>query len=654
MPSSSGSRKARALLAAVLGALGLLAAAPGAQAETIPVTCANLQSTVKAVGEAPGHGAGDTITLAELCDGTKLKSASGIVLQPGSAFTLTASVAGAGIDGTGITGPLLAGEGLGAITLSGLTFQNAVSNTLSAVDLRAARVTLTGDSFTNDKYEGTAGGALNAFIETVACPPAGTPAVTIANSSFTGDTNTVTGTPSTLGVAGAASVLDNCNGALNVLEGNLFEGNSLRANGIGYAYGGALLFASESKPGPAQLQQRGNVFAANSIVDVSGNGNYGGAGEWTEGLSIASVRDRFSANTLPGTVSPYWSWGAGLGIIACGNTEPTQSSLQDDVVVANSIGAGEAAADSGAGVYVGCLHKGTPNHLAVLDSTVTANSVAAPGAGGILGGPHDQLTVSNSILALDGGGGEIGGFAGSEGSATASYSDVCAPGSTAPMPGTGNICADPRLAGEGTPGSVDVHETYLSPTLEAGSVALVPTGLSTDFYGVARITSLFPFCGEGAALPVVDMGAAQGPPRPRPAILCPRKLPPASAMPTLPTITDGIAGVLRAVFIGLHAGRLSVTASFPFTRTVTRRVHGHRHRVKIHETVIYARAGANVGAGGHASVRLTPSARALSILRSRRRLKVALVISFTEAGAMASTRSETITVVYHAPGHRRH
>jgi hypothetical protein len=116
---------------------------------------------------------------------------------------------------------------------------------------------------------------------------------------------------------------------------------------------------------------------------------------------------------------------------------------------------------------------------------------------GIDGEDTDQLTLQNSIVNGDTGAGssEIGGFGGG---ITATYSDVC--NGTAPFAGTGNICADPKLAAVA---SGDVHETATSPTIDVGSNALVPSGVTTDFYGASRIV------GTKQAAGIVDMGAAE-------------------------------------------------------------------------------------------------------------------------------------------------
>ncbi len=498
MSGSSGSASHRFLLALIaLLLLGLSLASAVATAATTETNCENLQ---EALNKAK---AGDTITLTQMC--TELNSGfreGKFELPKESAFTLTGTP-GAGFDGTGVSGPVLSGTELGSLTITGLVFQNDSDSGTSPVNLRAERLTLRNDGFLGNSHEGVTGGALTAYVgPPKPCPAAGTPGVTITGSTFRDNTNTVGGG---IGAGGAAFVLDNCTGAGNVLEGNVFEGNALRTNG-NRAVGGALLLASESKPGAAVASQVGNVFAGNSIVDVSGSGSYGGGGEWLEGVSLMSVGDRFSGNTIPGTSGPYWSWGAGVGVLACSNTEPTVSALENTVIEGNVIGPGEPADIGGAGVYVGCLASGTANHLSLLDSTVTENSAPAGAVAGVNGGPHDQLRIANSIVAGDVGGAELGGFSGPGGSLVASFSDVC--NASAPLAGEGNICANPLLVDNGNPASFDVHETASSPTIDAGSNALVPSGLTADAFGTTRILAGHVGCFQSFPA-VVDMGAAE-------------------------------------------------------------------------------------------------------------------------------------------------
>jgi len=365
-----------------------------------------------------------------------------------------------------------------------------------------------------------------------------------------------------------------------------------------------------------------------------------------------------SANMIPGTSGPYWSWGAGIGLLACSNTEPTQSTLENAVVAGNSIVGGEAADLGGAGVYVGCVAKGTANQLTVLDSTITENTVAPGGVAGIDGGPHDQLTLLNSIVAD--GGSETGGFNGSGGSLVSAFSDVCGAGSAA-LAGEGNICAPPRLADAGNPNSFDVHETPSSPTIDAGSNALVPTSLASDFFGAPRIaagTSVSTCGGAPTSTAKVDIGAAEAPPGTRAlTIACAPAGPPVPTVSQLafPAISDGAAGVLSLSFASLSAGRLSASATYQRTRTLVKRVHGRRRRVRRTETLRYGSASASLTASGSVRLVLRPSAAALKVLIHQRRLRVLLTITFTQPGRLPTTQRRTAIILYKAPPrHRRH
>jgi hypothetical protein len=625
---------------------------------------------VTSVGSEPKHGEGDAIVLEGLCNASSLGSASGVSLPAGSAFTLEGKPGtSSGIEGAGIEGSLLSGTGLGPITIAGLVFaDDDVSAADSPVNLRAERVTLTDDSFLGNSHEGVTGGALTVYVgPPKACPGAGgPPAISVSGSTFRDNTDTIAGG---IGGGGAAFLLDNCDGAQNAIDGNVFEGNALRANGE-RAVGGALLVASESEPGAGAASQAGNVFAQNSVVDVSGVGDYGGGGEWLEGLSLTSVGDRFSANTIAGTSGPNWSWGAGLGLLACRNTEPAVSTLENAVVQGNAIGAGEAADLGGAGLYVGCPASGTPNHLSLLDSTVTENSAPAGGVAGIDGGPHDQLQLANSIVAADTGGSETGGFAGEGGAISARFSDVCNAAGTSPFAGEGNICANPLLADNGNAASADVHETPGSPTIDRGSNALVPSGLTTDFYGAPRVQAsrFVPIavpagvCLPGddfiPAAPIVDMGASEysqagAVPVPPCGFNKPRRNGSPSVF-ALPVFHQRPRGLLALSFSGLDAGRLRVLATCTTTRTILERVKGKLRHVRKPETIVYGRASYVLASARNLTIELTPTKQALALLRRRRHLRVLLSITFTATGDSPTTHTKTIIATYLKPRPRHH
>ncbi len=505
---------ANALVAAALCTLVAGVGAASASATPFPAECSNLQMAINEVAGATQHGEGDVIVLNGMCDAANLASPTGVTLPAGSSFSIEGkSGTTSGFDGTDVTGPLLGNvpsTEAGAMTLGHLTFQHAKN--VSALSIRASRVTLSDDSFLENEEQG--GSEHAAFVDVgqspANCPPpTGPAAITVTDSTFLRN-KLVLG--SGRGGGGAAWLEDTCEPSRNVLEGNIFEGNTLEAAGTAgevEVTGGGLQFVGAKKQ-PTPVSQSGNVFDSNGIVaKESAEGNYGGGGEWLQDASLSSVGDRFSRNMIAGTSSheeSAWSWGAGLGIdnfdLDCSAALP-ESTLEDVVVTGNAIGPGYTEALGGGGIYVGCTH------LRVLDSTFTLNT--APAGAGIEGESNDQLELANSIVAEDSGGNEIAGFnkPAAGGSLIATYSDVCSyAGSSEPVPGTGNICANPLLADNGEPVSFDVHETASSPTIDAGSNALVPDGLTTDFYGTPRILAGYASCSQSFPA-VVDMGAAE-------------------------------------------------------------------------------------------------------------------------------------------------
>jgi hypothetical protein len=483
-----------ALAAAIVAAFGASAGAASAGAAT---DCTGLQAALNAADS------GATVVLDGMCTGS-------YTLQAGATFTLEgAPGTTSGFDGTGATSPLLgnlASTEAGAMTLSHLTFEHANLHEASALSIKASQVTLSGDSFLENEEHGA--NAHAAFVQISKCPSAGgPPAITLIGSTFSRN-KLVLGAGE--GGGAGAWLEDACEpSSANVIDDNSFEGNTLEAEGAAegaHVVGAGLVFVGGGTQ-PAPVSQSANVFDSNKLIAPAPDlGDYGGGGEWLEDASLLSVDDRFSRNEIAGTSSASesaWSWGAGLGIdnlpLACNEAALTESTLEDAAITGNSIGPGRNGALGGGGMWVGCTH------LRVLDSTVTLNS--APIGAGIEGEPGDQLELANSIAAEDSPGGEIAGFNEAGGSRTISFSDVCVyAGSSEPLPGTGNICANPLLDDNGNPISFDVHETASSPTIDAGSNALVPNSLTTDFYGTSRILAGHLECTDTPTA-VVDMGA---------------------------------------------------------------------------------------------------------------------------------------------------
>jgi hypothetical protein len=245
---------------------------------------------------------------------------------------------------------------------------------------------------------------------------------------------------------------------------------------------------------------------------------------------------------------------------------------------------------------------------------------------------------------------------------SSAFSDVCDEAGSAPLAGEGDICAAPLLADEGNPSSFDVHETPSSPTIDAGSNALVPASLATDFYGETRIRprySRIEGCYEEGYVPaaVVDIGASEATPTFSGTPSCPPPRP--MHTPILypspfvfPSSSIGAAGQVGLSFAALPgAGTLSVLGTFKLTHAKRERVHGHRRLVKLTETVVYCHATLTTKAPGTAKLTLHPSKRGLAALRSLHKLKLTLSITFTENGQGPSTQTRTLVVRYKAPKH---
>jgi hypothetical protein len=473
-----------------------IAAAP-ASAANVSVDCKGLQAALTAAS------AGETITLTELC--TK-----GFPYElPGVVVTF-AGTPGAGFSG-GTTAQLKGGAA--SATIEGLRFENgndAENNGAAGLSINPVATgttfVLARDVFANEHAtpEFAVGGVrINSSTSTVSViestftgdsgPEGGGLAIfaqtaTITNSVFETDHtsqgggggllmflggagNTLSGSvfrnDTATGGGGGASIVVGLPGVALTLTGNTFGANSV-ADPAGVSksprYAGGGLSIENEGSGLSTIVQSANTFDSNRVSFMPAARTSQGGGESAEKVILQSTADRFTNNTLQSPngaeTKGVFGWGAGLSVLACGDTETfppegpnLRSTLTDAIVAGNTLERGTKA--NGAGIYVGssaCFDSYA--ELVLADSTVSGNTVTgAPGpVAGISGGPHDVLSLANTILAGDSGGPEIGGFA----SATATFSDVCS--GAAPFAGTGNICADPALAGAG-PGKADVHET---------------------------------------------------------------------------------------------------------------------------------------------------------------------------------------------------
>lgn len=644
---------------AVLAVLGTLCALPaGAGAEVREVGCAELKGALEAVGTEP-----QTIVLNGMCTEADLGE---LAVGPGHSGT-NLTLRGApgtvsGIDGTGKGAELFNAAGASTIALEDLTFENGPD--WSAVHLHAGRVTIARDRFLdNAGSSGGWGAGLYVMTSGAGCPsPGGEPAIRVVSSTFRGNTLSRSGEVETA-MGGGAYLADLCSGAGVAIEGSTFEANTVRNedNATGGSANGGGLFVGAPGPAPPSLTQAGNVFAGNRVEGGPApeleRASFGGGGEWVEGMSLTSVRDRFSSNTVIGNTGEPPSGGAGLGLAGsgevqtfpCGHEAPATASLEDDVLAGNVISGGTASGAAGAAIKLGC-REGEGDRLTLIDSTVTANTSPAGGVAGIWGQPGASLTIANSIVEGDTGGTELGGFTAAP---NVSSSDLCLPGSEGAAAGAGNICADPRLAGP----PADVHETSLSPTRERGSNALVPAGLTTDYYGAPRIAggTLQATCLEGIvnlAGPVVDIGAAEQPEalvRPL-KVVCPLFRRSAFAFPSV-SVRPG--GVLLLTFHDLTRGTLVARAGIHLVKTATVTVHGKRRRVRKRVAVAYGEAKRLGTLGSPLRLRVVPKPRAAKALRHARRLQVSLSVTYAASRLFPATQSRALRVRWIAPPRRR-
>jgi hypothetical protein len=265
-------------------------------------------------------------------------------------------------------------------------------------------------------------------------------------------------------------------------------------------FGGGL-YIDGSGANPALLDNR---FTGNAVEAFQNGQDYGGGGLalFADGVNVQSETNRFDGNTVAGQPdADFESEGGGVFV-----SNPAGSWYGFlDAVAGNSVG----ALGEGGGIYVGAS---ATMLLELGEVTVAHNTVGAGGQGaGLAGGGFDDLVVRNSTIWNE------PNFSGFD-SLDVTYSDMCQNGRGGPVPGEGNICADPMLVS-----ATDVHQTKQSPTIDKGNDAYLEDEGDgernmEDYEGDPRPTD-----GDGDGH-TVDMGAdetpagftAQDPPPPPP------------------------------------------------------------------------------------------------------------------------------------------
>jgi hypothetical protein len=347
-------------------------------------------------------------------------------------------------------------------------------------------------------------------LELIASHPEGAAPVTVSDNTFH-DNSALD--------SGGGAFIDAAKDQAVTLERNVFSENKVAGRGAELEReGGGLVVAVElygNSGGAPQVIQAHNTFSGNAVEATEATEPCcgrteklaaGGGGEWALGVNVKSTGDVFEDNGVTADEGQPPE-GGGLGVLGTSAEEPTADlatfTAIDDLFLHNYVAAG----GWGGGIYTGYVRSGCkptahcePTTLNLEDSTVYENEVESglgSQGGALWGSPDDSLTVTNSIIyANEPKEPEIWGYT----TPTFKYSDVCTEPDGPEIPtGEGNICADPRLGREGT-------EIAASPTIAAGSAALVPAGLTTDRLGNPRIFYGPATC-SGPGPGIVDMGA---------------------------------------------------------------------------------------------------------------------------------------------------
>lgn len=296
-----------------------------------------------------------------------------------------------------------------------------------------------------------------------------------------------------------------------ILDGfRIVGGYANGATASNYDKGGGILITTSGNPtirnckfignrctfggGAGYIYQAQAAFTDCEFIDNVG-GSYGGAFD-TNSTTVSWERCIFTNNQAAraGAIESYGS---------------SQTKITNCIFRLNKA----TSTNSGGALWVGTTSAVTVRCCTFVGNTTTATT----GAG--FYNTSGSSTLANCIFWGNTGSG--GATANNQvtaagGTNTVSYSLVQG-GAT----GTGNLSADPQFVNSAG-GNLQLQIT--SPAIDAGSVTMIPTGVTLDFAILARRSDVASVVDTGVGpAPVVDMGAyeVQGPPPPPP---CPADL----------------------------------------------------------------------------------------------------------------------------------
>lgn len=505
---------------------------------------------------------------------------------------------------------------------------------------------IAGNTFVGNSSK-LAGGAVELLNEQFA----GTDAVRINGNSF-GD-GTVAGANTTQGQGGAVYVEERASQPLT-MAGNTFRDNAVTGSStaIRARQGGAVFLTRADRQDAYPVTQTANVFTGNRVDETQTHPTprlpAGGGAEWLSGIAVASSYERFSDNRVA-VNDGNAPLGGAVGLLTSLASPPAAAQPggffgTEDLFLDNSTAARGNGGAIDAGEPPKCPKTCAKSSVALNDSSVLGNTIdpgAAARGSAIAGSAPGHFTLQNSVVFGNAPQPELSGFGNAAPRIT--FTDACTESLGTRVPSNAdNICADPRLDASG-------HETSTSPTLDLGSNALVPSGITADLAGNPRVISNRLGC-SGPLPAIVDMGAFEytghSPPPP-----CPAQILLVNAAPAPWTVKRGHVKItLTCVSSNAFcAGTVSLVTVKPFRGAVRHGRKAKRRRLDLGN----GRFLLVNGATETVAVKLRPGA--LRLLAGRRTVKIEVGLAARDAsGAQTGAELTGKLKLGRRSAHRRH